>query len=574
MMYLRGTLKSLLAQQSGQIQLFIIAPILTLSFLSLVVRTASSAVDSSLEKKKVTEQLKRRLNQVRSEGEDEIQSAPVVAISAPPVPRQIAKLTPTAKAPAPRSPIQTSLQIKKRATLEKILREEGVGAEEADEWLAAARKLKEFQSLRPGKTLTFSFVGDDADQTLQTLLYEIDKRSLLVLEKRPDGSVAFRRETLPASLVWRAIGGRIENSLYKSALKAGVPAQIVDDLADMDWDLDFSDLQRGDTFKVIFEEFQRDGKPIERGRIVAAAIATKGKTFTLFPVPEEKGQRHGSSLSSRSFLRYPLQFTRISSVFTTARFHPILERTRPHKGVDFAAPRGTPVRAVASGKVTFAGRQSGYGNMVCIDHPGPYDTAYAHLERIERSLDQGALVARGQIIGYVGSTGLATGPHLHFELHKDGEYINPLVAKLPIIDEHGIQRRETPVFAELKKRAAEQLSAVKIGNQPVTLVLAAPPSALPSTTDSAKTQKQERFALATPKNSSPVVSDVSEAGDEPTVHGGKSKKNSHARGKRHIMVASSRHTPVMGREKTSASHGRQHHVAPARHSSSRRAGHR
>ncbi len=574
MMYLRGTLKSLLAQQSGQIQLFIIAPILTLSFLSLVVRTASSAVDSSLEKKKVTEQLKRRLNQVRIEGEDEIQSASVVTVSAPPVPRQIAKLTPTAKVSTPRAPIQTSLQIKQRATLEKILREEGVGAEEADEWLAAARKLKEFKSLRPGKTLIFSFVGDDADQTLKTLSYEIDKRLLLVLEKKPDGSVAFRRETLPVSLVWRAVGGRIENSLYKSALKAGVPAQIVDDLADMDWDVDFSALQRGDIFKVIFEEFQRDGKPIERGRIVAAEIATKGKTFTLFPVPEEKGQRHGSPASSRSFLRYPLQFTRISSVFTTARFHPILERTRPHNGVDFAAPRGTPVRAVASGKVTFAGQQSGYGNIVCINHPGPYDTAYAHLERIEKGLDQGNLVARGQIIGYVGSTGLATGQHLHFELHKDGEYINPLVAKLPMIDEDGLQRRENPAFVELKKRAAEHLSALKIGNQPVTLALAAPPSTLPSSTDSAKAQKQERFALATPKNSSPVVSDASDTGNEPTVHDGKSKKNSYSRGKRHIVVTSSRHTPVVESENPSGSHGWRHHVAPARHSFGRRAGHR
>ncbi|HJY80744.1 MAG TPA: peptidoglycan DD-metalloendopeptidase family protein [Candidatus Binatia bacterium] len=502
MQYLRRTIKSLLAQQSGQIQLFIIAPILTLSFLSLVVRTASSAVDSSLEKKKVTEQLKRRLNQVRSEDEDENQSVAVNAVSAPPAPREIAKLTLRAKASAPQVPIQTSLQTKKHATLEKVLREQGVGAEEAQEWLAAVQKIKEFKNLRPGKTVTLSFVGDDADQTLKTLSYEIDKRLLLVLEKKPDGNVAFRRETLPVTLVWHAVGGRIENSLYKAARQAGVPGRIVDDLADMGWDLDFSDLQSGDTFKVIFEEFQRDGKSIERGRIVAAAITTKGKTFTLFPLPEEKGQSSGSSSSSRSFLRYPLQFTRISSVFTTARFHPILERVRPHKGVDFAAPRGTPVRAVASGKVTFAGRQSGYGNIVCIDHSGPYDTAYAHLERIEKGLDQGDRVERGQIIGYVGSTGLATGPHLHFELHKDGEYINPLVAKLPMIDDDDIRRRENPAFVELKKRAAEQLSALKIGSQPVSLALAAPQIS----TGSTKAQKQERFALATPKNSSPVVS--------------------------------------------------------------------
>ncbi|HEV8714448.1 MAG TPA: peptidoglycan DD-metalloendopeptidase family protein [Candidatus Binatia bacterium] len=529
MQYLRGSLKSLLAQQSGQIQLFIIAPILTLSFLSLVVRTASSAVDSSLEKKKVIEQLKRRLNQVRSE--EGPQNELAVAVPTPPVPRQVVALTPASKAPTPQTPIKISLQVKKHATLGKVLQEQGVGSADAQEWLASARQIKEFKRLSPGKTITLSFVGDDADQTLKTLSYETNKRSLLVLEKKPDGTIASRRETLPVTLIWRAVGGRIDNSLYKAARKAGVPIQIVDDLADMDWDLDFSDLQPGDTFKVIFEEFQRDGKPIERGRIVVAEIATKGKTFTLFPpLPEEKGQSRSSS-SSRAFLRYPLKFTRISSVFTTARFHPILERIRPHKGVDFAAPRGTPVRAVASGKVTFAGRQGGYGNIVCIDHPGPYDTAYAHLERIEKGLARGDRVERGQVIGYVGSTGLATGPHLHFELHRDGEYINPLVAKLPIIDEETIPRRENPAFAEIRRRAAERLSALKIGAQTVSLALAAPPGAFPS--DSTKPRKEERFALAATKNSSPVVSDASDREGDQNSREVKPKRNSRSRGKRH-----------------------------------------
>jgi murein DD-endopeptidase MepM/ murein hydrolase activator NlpD len=533
MQYLRGTIKSLLAQQSGQIQLFIIAPILTLSFLSLVVRTASSAVDASLEKKKVTEQLKRRLNQVRSESEEESQNEPAIAVSPPPAPRQVVALLPAGKAPVPQTPIKTSLQVKKHTTLEKVLREQGIGAEEASAWLASARQMKEFKRLSPGKTITLSFAGDDADQTLTTLSYESNKRSLLVLEKKPNGTIASRRETLPYTLLWCAVGGRIDSSLYQAARQAGVPIQIVDDLADMNWDVDFSDLQPGDTFKVIFEEFQRDGKSIERGRIIAAEIATKGKTFSLFPPPpEEKGQSHRSP-ASRAFLRYPLQFTRISSVFTTARFHPILERVRPHKGVDFAAPRGTPVRAVASGKVTFAGRQGGYGNIVCIDHPGPYDTAYAHLERIEKGLGQGNHVERGQVIGYVGSTGLATGPHLHFELHKDGEYINPLVAKLPVVDEETTVRRENPAFAEIRRRAAERLGALKIGAQAVSLALAAPPGAFPSSTDSDKSQKPERLALATAKNSSFVVSNASDAEDDQSGREAKAKRNFRSHRKRH-----------------------------------------
>src|SRR5215470_8707049 len=135
MQYLRGTIKSLLAQQSGQIQLFIIAPILTLSFLSLVVRTASSAVDASLEKKKVTEQLKRRLNQVRSEGEEESRNEPAIAVSPPPAPQQVVALLPAGKALAPQTPIKTSLQVKKHTTLEKVLQGQGIGAEEVSAWL-------------------------------------------------------------------------------------------------------------------------------------------------------------------------------------------------------------------------------------------------------------------------------------------------------------------------------------------------------------------------------------------------------------------------------------------------------
>ncbi len=313
---------------------------------------------------------------------------------------------------------------------------------------------------------------------------------------------------LPLTLVWRAVGGRIEKSLYKTARQAGVPVQVIDDFADMDWDLDFSNLQRGDIFKVIFEEFLHAGKMIESGQIIAAEIVTSGKTYTLFPIAQEKGQKHGSS-SSRAFLRYPLKFTRISSVFTRARFHPILERIRPHRGVDFAAPRGTAVRAVAGGKILFAGRQSGYGKLVWIDHPGPYDTRYAHLDRIAKGLKKGGSVERGQLIGYVGSTGWATGPHLHFELHKNGDYINPLTAKLPMIEENGTPSPDTPAFAEAKRRATEQLSAVKIGNQFVSLRLAAPQNASPSTSNGlAQASKPERFAFVVSKASSPIVSDA------------------------------------------------------------------
>ncbi|MBI3304169.1 MAG: peptidoglycan DD-metalloendopeptidase family protein [Deltaproteobacteria bacterium] len=475
MKYLKGTLRILLAQQSGQIQLLIIAPILTLSFLSLIVRTASSAVDPSLEKKKVTEQLKRRLSEVQNEEEIKV----TLAVEPPTLP------------PPPQ---QTIHRIKKHATLVTILNAEGLDPEETAEWLEVARKLKELQRMNLGHTMTLSFTGNGEDRALHTLSYEIDKRSLLVLERKADGNISVRREPIPSTLVWRGVGGRIRSNLYNAAVKAGVPAHLVDDLADMDWDLDFSsDLQPGDIFKVLFEEFQRDGKTIEYGRILAAEIVSKGKVFTLFSIPDTTEDGSGSSGANRQFLRYPLQFTRISSVFTYARFHPILERPRPHMGVDFAAPVGTPVRAVASGKVIHAGRNGQFGNFVRIDHPGPYDSAYAHLQRIVKGLKVGSTVERGQVIGHVGSTGLATGPHLHFALYKDGKYINPLTAKLPV-EEAGARPAQNRTLAETKKRLTEQLAALKVRSQPVSLVVAAVPNTNLSASKIAEPPARQRLA--------------------------------------------------------------------------------
>jgi murein DD-endopeptidase MepM/ murein hydrolase activator NlpD len=551
MKYLQGTLRILLAQQSGQIQLLIIAPILTLSFLSLVVRTASSAVDPSLEKKKVTEQLKRRLSEVQSE--EELKTALAVE---PPTPLPQPKIKQQ----------QTKHRIKKNVTLATILNAEGLDSAEIGEWLDVARKLKELRRMAVGRTMTLSFTAAGEDRTLRTLSYEIDKRSLLVLERKADGNIGVRREQIPLTLVWRGVGGRIESNLYRAALKAGVPARLVDDLADMDWDLDFSSqLQPGDTVKVLFEEFQGNGQTIEYGRILAAEILHKGKAFTLFSIPEEKWSP-GSASTSRQFLRYPLQFTRISSVFTDARFHPILERVRPHRGVDFAAPRGTPVRAIGSGTVTFAGRQAGYGNIVEIDHPGPYDSAYAHLQRIAKGLEAGDTVERGEIIGYVGSTGLATGPHLHFELHREGRYINPLTAKLPLTEETDGQRKENPAFAEMKRHLTDRLSALKIGRQPVTLVMAAPQNVLALNTDSGKIHKEERLALATPHGAPSLIPGLSTAQDNPAPRRSVAKKTSKPRGRQYRASASSRRVSVRQNKNTSRSRGQQRvSSAPSRH---------
>lgn len=489
----KGTLLTFLAQQSGQIQLLIVAPILTLSFLSLVVRTASPAVDSSLEKRKVTEQLKRRLSEVQNEQPLLIEeqktlaqpnATPIVsllhsaeentvdptlqsALQTPPQPTAASSL-----AQQLLLPLQVSIKVEKKMTFSSILANEGIEKDESLAWLTAVKKQKALKKLLAGRTVQLSFVLTEQknDRTLRSLSYELGKRSRLILEKQTNGKIIARTEMLPVSLVWKGIGGRISGSLYKSAINAGVPRQLIDDIADLDWDIDLaSDLREGDIFKVLFEEFHLDGKSIDFGNLLAAEIHNKGKTYTLFSFPEPRditvsGQGSGKA---GSFLRYPLRFTKITSVFTDARLHPILERVRPHTGVDFAAPRGTPIRSIAKGRVTFAGRQSGYGIIIRIDHPGPYDSAYAHLDRIATGVKKGKTIEKGQVIGFVGSTGLATGPHLHFEMYKNGKFINPLTAKIP--REDNIQKKENPVFAAKKRQALAQLSAMRVEDQPVVL---------------------------------------------------------------------------------------------------------
>ena len=547
MVYVKGAWRAFLSQQRGQIQLLIIAPILTLSFLGLLVRSASSAVDHHAAKKKIVAELKRRLDEVNTDllqenrqenrqesqiypvdhvdslrdgvthgwvAADEVNEAsirPFAVVEHPPRldssnvfdGRELntSGLDKTALSQQDLSqpltfPFTTSYRVRKGDTLEAILQSEGVAQKHRTAWIAAAKPHKTLWKLQRGRHFSFVFIERDDAPFLTSLTYEIDPLSRLILEYG-EGTITARQETLPTTLVWRVVGGRITKSLYSAALKAGVPIQIVDEMADMDWDLNFSsDLKSGDTFKVIFEEIQQDGEPVEYGRVLAAEVVNKGKTSTLFSLPHLKSQQpsKGSQRSQESspavsstktyngqrFLRYPVRFTRISSVFTKARFHPVLKRKRPHNGVDFAAPRGTPVRAVADGKITMAGWVGGFGRLVRIDHPGPYMTEYAHLNRIAKDVKIGKSVKRGQVIGTVGSTGLATGSHLHFGLFKNGQYINPLSKDLPRTQRIA-QKKATPdpFVAEMKKTLTEYLESIEVGSAPATQVLAALTSPTP-----------------------------------------------------------------------------------------------
>jgi murein DD-endopeptidase MepM/ murein hydrolase activator NlpD len=217
-------------------------------------------------------------------------------------------------------------------------------------------------------------------------------------------------------------------------------------------------LRAGDTFHVLLEEKYLDGKFVRHGRVLAARFVNRGRSFWGFYFDGKVSaggyfDREGRSLR-KAFLKSPLKFTRITSTFTHSRFHPVLQIYRPHLGVDYAAPTGTPVRAVADGRVNYAGWEGGFGNMVKIQHNGTYTSMYGHLSRMASGIRTGASVRQGQLIGSVGSTGLATGPHLDFRLLKGGQFINPL--KVNFINAEPVNNSEIAAFRKtVSQRIAE-----------------------------------------------------------------------------------------------------------------------
>ena len=235
----------------------------------------------------------------------------------------------------------------------------------------------------------------------------------------------------------RTVHGVIDSSLFEAVAKAGAHDQTALALADIfGWDIDFVlDIQPGDTFTATYDEISQDGTYVKDGPVIAALFVNRGRQFRAVRYVDPTGSAHYYSPEGvsmyRAFLRTPVEFTRISDRFNPNRLHPILNTIRAHKGVDYAAPTGTPVRAAGDGRVQFAGRQGGYGNVVEIAHPRGVVTVYGHLSRFGKGIHTGSKVTQGDVIAYVGMTGLATGPHLHYEYRVNGVHKNPQTVDLP-----------------------------------------------------------------------------------------------------------------------------------------------
>ena len=323
--------------------------------------------------------------------------------------------------------------IRRGDTIGTLLARMGVKGQDAQGLIQSAQGNSALRRLIPGRTVRAS-VTEDGDLMAFRYLNGTDKE--FAVDRSGNGFLARDAEPLLEQRV-ELKAGVIDNSLFGATDAAGVPDAIAIQIAEIfGSDIDFHrDIRRGDRFLVIYEMSHHDGIAVESGRVLAVEFVNEGKTHraVYFKAPDGSGGYYspeGKSMK-KAFLRSPLEFSRITSGFTNARFHPVLKTWRAHRGVDYGAPTGTKVRATGSGRVVVAGRQGAYGNLVVIRHAGSYSTAYAHLSGFAKGIRVGAQVDQGQTIGFVGATGLATGPHLHYEFRVNGEQRDPLRVVMP-----------------------------------------------------------------------------------------------------------------------------------------------
>ena len=346
--------------------------------------------------------------------------------------------------------------VEKGDTVIKMLA--GADSQAAQEYINAAKRVFSMRAFRDGQP--YVVVTDAATGKVKRFEYEIDSRRRLVVEgiEQPVARV----EAIEYTTLLSTVNAVIDDNLFQAVADAGERPQLALRLAELfGSEINFiRDLQEGDSFSVLVEKRYRDGEYKGYGRILAAHFTNKGKTFEAYLFRE--GTRSASYYNSKgenvrkSLLQAPLAFTRVTSRFTKNRLHPILGYTRPHEGVDYAAPTGTPVKAVGEGVVTQRGWSGGYGNQVIVRHGGGLESLYAHLSGYARGLKTGQKVRQGEVIGFVGMTGLATGPHLDFRLRQSGKFINPAKA---------INPRGEPVskgaMAAFEKVMAQELALLK-----------------------------------------------------------------------------------------------------------------
>lgn len=350
-------------------------------------------------------------------------------------------------------------RIQRGDTIGSLLTRIGVDDEAAVDFMRSSPATQViFRQLSPGKSVT-GRVG--ADGELQQLIFPLNgKDAALAVERRGKSfSAAEQPLQLETQVVMKS--AEIRYSLFGATDAAGIPDTVATQLADIfGGDIDFHrGLRKGDRFSVIYETINTMGRMVRTGHILAAEFVNDGRTYRAVWFQGTDGQGGYYTPEGRNirkaFLRSPLEFSRITSGFSLSRFHPILKEWRAHKGIDYGAPIGTHVKATGDGVVEFVGNQGGYGKMIVLRHQGVYTTVYGHLSGFAQGLHKGARVSQGDVIGYVGMTGLATGPHLHYEFRVSGVFQNPLTIALP-----GAPPLTPNQLAQFRSVAQAQLSRI------------------------------------------------------------------------------------------------------------------
>jgi murein DD-endopeptidase MepM/ murein hydrolase activator NlpD len=328
---------------------------------------------------------------------------------------------------------RVSVKLRHGDTLASVLRRIGIQPPSAHALIEEVRPFVNPRKFRPGDNV--HVVLNHEDRTVRAMEFVVQDN--LIHVKAGEGGWSAERRQIPSVRDTQVVRGTIKGNLYESGIGAGLsPQQILDLATIFEFDIDFfSDFRSGDVFSVMVEQVRYADGRIVPGRILAAQLEADNEVFDgfYFPGNDKSGSYFNSEGQAlrRPFLRAPLSYARISSSFTRNRLHPIFRTVRPHLAIDYAAPAGTPVVAIGSGKIEYAGWRPGYGNVVDIRHSGNFTSRYAHFSRFAPRLRRGQTIDQGDLIGFVGQTGHATGPHLHFEFLRGGVKINFLGLRVP-----------------------------------------------------------------------------------------------------------------------------------------------
>ena len=367
---------------------------------------------------------------------------------------------------------QLTLEIGRGDTLDKLFRQNNLNLGH----LAAIARLDEpkqlFRKLKPGDK--FDVLHEDG--SIVSMYSVLDLTSALEVQ-RDDSGFSAKIVERPIELRKRIAHGVIDTSLFEAGADAGLSDKVIMNIAGIfAWDVDFVlDIREGDNFYVQYEEIWQDGEFVTDGEIIAAEFNNDGRTHKAIRFIDDEGYSdyftpEGDSVR-KAFIRAPVDFTRISSNFNPRRRHPILNTIRAHRGVDYAAPRGTPIKAAGDGKVIFRGRKNGYGNTIIVQHGGNITTLYAHMSGFASKARVGSRVRQGQTIGYVGATGLATANHLHYEYRLNGVHRNPRTVELPQAEPIDERYRAQflasvqPILEELEKFKRTQIASAAYSSE-------------------------------------------------------------------------------------------------------------